>query len=239
MTKMPVETASAKKERLDVPQETAQSVISTIIRDMVAVPGKDFLIGKYEVTQRQWGAVMDTWGNCILNPIRKDHPVEYASWSDCHEFIKRLNALHEVKASGLVFRLPTAAEWEYACRAGSTGDYCKLVDGREITSKTVNEVAWYGGLGTKDKGSHPVGSKKPNAFGLYDMHGNVGEWCKGNPNSYQGDEPLSRVLMGGGHDDLPGRCKSSSWWDVPDEYGDDFRMDAYGIRLAASKSGNR
>ena len=94
------------------------------------------------------------------------------------------SALPEVKASGRAYRLPTADEWEYACRAGATGDYCKLADGTEITEETLGEVAWYiknssvdGNSGIDvERQTHPVCQKKPNAFGLYDMLGNVDEW---------------------------------------------------------------
>ena len=87
-----------------------------------------------------------------------------------------LNSMPEVKKSGLTFRLPTEKEWEYACRAASTGDYCKLADGTEITKGTLGDVAWY--EDNSGKKTHPVGQKKPNAFGLHDMHGNVLEWCE-------------------------------------------------------------
>ena len=105
-----------------------------------------------------------------------DNPIENVSWNDCQKFLKKLNALPSVKESGLVFRLPTEEEWEYACRAGSTEDYCKLADGTGITEDTLGEVAWYDD--NSESKTHPVGKKKPNAFGLYDMLGNVGEWCE-------------------------------------------------------------
>lgn len=137
---------------------------------MVSIPGKNYAICKYEVTQALWKAVM---GDNPSDFKGADRPVENVSWNDCQKFLEKLNALPEVKASGHVYRLPTEDEWMFACRAGATGDYCKLADGTEITEKTLGEVAWY------DRNSpfrtEPVGTKKPNAFGLYDMNGNVRE----------------------------------------------------------------
>ncbi len=124
---------------------------------------RDFYLGKYPVTQAQWEALM---GNNPSYFKGADLPVETVSWEDCQEFIKRLNATG--KAS---FRLPTEAEWEYACRAGSTGAYCF---GDNIAQ--LGEYAWY-----KDNSggqTQPVGRKKPNEWGLHDMHGNVWEWCQ-------------------------------------------------------------
>ncbi|HUQ33326.1 MAG TPA: formylglycine-generating enzyme family protein [Pyrinomonadaceae bacterium] len=119
-----------------------------------------FYMGKYEVTQAQWQSVM---GN---NPSYfKDCancPVEQVSWNDAQVFIRKLNEMND----GYTYRLPTEAEWEYACRAGTTGDYAGI----------LNEMGWY----SENSGSktHAVGSKRPNDWGLYDMHGNVDEWCE-------------------------------------------------------------
>lgn len=136
------------------------------------------LFGKYEVTQAQWDVVMGDNPSRFKNP---DNPVEMVSWDDCQTFLQKLNALSAVKKSGLTFRLPTEEEWEYARRAGSPtslfgdADCCQLADGTKI--EEVEDVAWF--KDNSDGKTHPVGQKKPNAFGLYDMYGNVSEWTSG------------------------------------------------------------
>ncbi len=151
---------------------------------------KSFYMGKYEVTQAQWKSVMgnnpssasNCGGNC---------PVNIVSWDDVQGFIRKLNDLQKKYK----YRLPTEAEWEYACRAGTTGDYAGDLD----------SMAWYflnaGGE------THPVGQKSPNDFGLYDMHGNVAEWCEDRYGNYSSEtvtdptgaaEGSFRVYRGGG-----------------------------------------
>ena len=162
---------------------------------MVAIPGRDFEICKFEITQAIWETIAG------FNPSEKkgdDLPVSNVTLSDVEEFLENLNALPEVRASGKQYRLPTAEEWEYACLAGGTNGFCRLADGIQITEETLGEVAWFG-LNSGDA-PHPICKKKPNAFGLYDMHGNVAEWtstktpgemfdyiCKGN--AYNGKKP--------------------------------------------------
>ena len=117
---------------------------------------RGFWMLETQTTQKMWQSVM---GSNPSNWIGDKLPVECVSWDDCQEFCKKL------RAKGLNVQLPTEAQWEYACRAGTTGDYAGNLD----------EMAWYNS--NSGWGTHEVGLKKPNEWGLYDMHGNVSEWC--------------------------------------------------------------
>ena len=219
--------ATKESSRDDEKADARAECVQSIIGNMVEIPGKSFKIGKYEVTQAQWQAVM---GN---NPSKfkgDDNPVEQVSWEDCKKFIEKLNDMSEVRASGLKFRLPMEEEWEYACRAGGTGDYCKLADGSNITESTLGEVAWYGG--NSENKTHPVGQKKPNAFGLYDMHGNVWEWCEDLAEAGLYSE---RVIRGGSLRFDSSSCQAS----FQPFARPDIRENDLGLRLAASKDVNR
>ena len=207
------------RERAEEAERIArEKPLREIIDQMVPIPGKNYRVGKYEVSQAQWEAVM---GNNPSRFIGADNPVENVSWDECQEFLEKFNALSEVKKSGLVFRLPMEEEWEYACRAGAKGKYCKLASGTEITKSTLGRVALYD---NSDRKTHPVGQKEPNAFGLYDMHGNVWEWTQ----TADGD---GRVHCGGGWDSPARDCESSCRHRISPS----FRHYVLGFRLCAEK----
>ena len=183
-----------------------------------------YYIGKTEVTQALWQAVMGS------NPSRfegADLPVERVSWNHCQEFIQKLNRL-----TGCNFRLPTEAEWEFACRGGNNSRGYKYSG-----SNNLGSVAWYddnsGGQ------THPVATKAPNELGIYDMSGNVWEWCNdwyGNYTAISQTNPTGpqsgswRVGRGGGWNGIVGDCRSSNRGEdgcVPAE-----RYKHRGLRLA-------
>ena len=140
----------------------------------IVVLTKGFWLGKTEVTQAQWKSVMGNNPSAFADDAA---PVENVTWKDCADFIDKLN-----KIGPYGFRLPTEAEWEFACRAGSLGVYSFGNDAREL-----NAHAWY--KDTSGTSTHPVGLKSANAWGLHDMHGNVWEWCQDYYDAY----PAKRI----------------------------------------------
>jgi formylglycine-generating enzyme required for sulfatase activity len=160
---------------------------------------KPFKMGVHEVTQAQYEQVMG------VNPSGfrgADNPVEKVSWDDAVEFCRRLSELPAEKEAGNVYRLPTEAEWEYACRAGTTTKYSFGDD-----ESKLGDYGWFSeNSGTK---THPVGGKSPNAMGLYGMHGNVVEWCQ----DWYGDYPSGSVTDPSGATSGSGRvCRGGGWY---------------------------
>jgi formylglycine-generating enzyme required for sulfatase activity len=192
---------------------------------------KGFYFGKYPVTQAQWDAVMGS------NPSKfkgQHHPVDQANWDACQALIKQLNAAllppitdHRSPVTA-AFRLPTEAEWEYACRAGTGGAYAGILD----------EMAWHDG--NSGAITHAVGQKKPNAWGLYDLHGNVWEWCADGYHNYPAcavTDPVGiesgrhRVIRGGSWISDSRDCRSAERnWRIAENRNDDI-----GCRLAFSQ----
>ena len=182
------------------------------------VIGRAFYLQTTEVTQAQYRRIMGK--NPSHHKGCDQCPVEQVSWKNAREFIRRLNAREKTNK----YRLPTEAEWEYACRAG-TGTVYSFGDDDDL--KLVDEYAWY----RRNSGitTHPVGRKKANAWGLYDMHGNVLEWCQDRyardyyRNSPTRDPPGPsfgghRVQRGGACQYIPGELRSARrFWDPADQ----------------------
>ena len=186
----------------------------------------NYYMGKYEVTQSLWQVVMGS------NPSKfkgDDLPVERVSWNDCQEFISKLNSM-----TGRKFRLPTEAEWEYAARGGKKSRGCQYSG-----SSNISKVAWYDD-GNSGRKTHPVGTKQANELGIYDMTGNVLEWCQDRYSSYLSSSQTNpigansgshRVRRGGSWDYAAVYCRSSyRYSDRPDRRNGDL-----GFRLVLSE----
>jgi formylglycine-generating enzyme required for sulfatase activity len=181
---------------------------------------KPFYMGKYLVTQEEWEKIM------VNDPSKfkeagKKAPVETVSWDDCQEFIKKLN-----QKEGKTYRLPTEAEWEYSARGGDSGGSTIYTYGNDASK--LRDYAWYDGNSGNTK--HPVGQKKPNSLGLYDIMGNVFEWCgdwyddeyyKNCPSADPkgADGGVYRVLRGG------------SWSENAEDSRLSFRSDQYSVYM--------
>ena len=203
-----------------------------------------YSIGETEVTQALWVAVMGSnpsWFNGYQSSDDFDygtnlqHPVEYVSWNDCQEFIAKLNQL-----TGATFRLPTEAEWEFAARGGNKSKSYKYSG-----SNTLDDVAWYYdnsaalGRGNPNYGPHTVATKSPNELGLYDMSGNVYEWCQDffgkyssgaqvNPTGPANDSSSSHVLRGSSFIGNTSNCRVSYRFSMEPWY----LSGNFGLRLA-------
>jgi len=187
---------------------------------------ESYYLGKYEVTQKQWREVMGSNPSYFKGD---DLPIEKVSWVDAQIFIQKLNEMEGIN----IYRLPSEAEWEYACRAGTTTRYYFGND-----KSRLGDYAWY--LDNLDGQTHPVGQKKPNPWGLYDMHGNVWEWCQDEYHSNYDGAPSNGsawvdvsgynwVRRSGGWDGDAGDCRSAS------RYGDGGnRYNNLGFRVVRS-----
>ncbi|MBZ4219097.1 MAG: formylglycine-generating enzyme family protein [Chlorobium sp.] len=174
------------------------------------IPAQNYYLGKYLVTQQQWKSVM---GNNPSNFRGGSLPVETVSFDDAQIFIQKLNTL----SGKQLYRLPTEAEWEYACRAGSYSPYYFGDDASQL-----GEYAWF--KGNSGNTTHPVGQKKPNEWGLYDMVGNVWEWT----DSWYDSSRTYRVYRGGSWLTIAKHCRSAlRYFSIPG-----CRSSFVGFRLA-------
>ncbi len=200
-----------------------------------------FWMGKYEITQQQWLVVCGSWPGTApssTNGLGNTYPAYYISWDDAKNFITTLNAYIVSSGQGpLTVRLPSEAEWEYACRAGTQTRYYW---GDDLTYTQIGAYAWYSG-NNSPTGSKPVGGKTSNVFGLYDMIGNVYEWCEDDYNaSYTGapadgsawtgsPRASDRVFRGGFWVNSAGGCRTAFRYNgIPS-----YRHNSLGFRLAA------
>ena len=261
-----------KRNPMDVAYK--RGTIVGLEKCMVPIPGKNYAICKYEVTWALWEMVMGrefkhdfgsycpygrfsmigiTYTDKDLGPELPRCPVSTVSWEMCQEFLKKLNALPEVKRSGIKYRLPAKEEWQYACRAGANGKYCKLEDGTEVTKETVGTVGWIAENnnisekcrhpcnGSTSSLNNPIGMKRPNAFGLYDMIGNVSEWCQDYYEEHCGGDiridENSRYMCGSSISDGADDSTYDKNESHEPSFRDSDRENRGGFRLAATITG--
>ncbi len=186
---------------------------------------KPFAIGKTEVTQEQWRALMGA-NPSNFSTCGDTCPVEQVSWDDVQSYIQKLNA-----KTGKQYRLPTEAEWEYACRAGAQQEYCGSDSADSVSWNDINSGSFFFNT------PHPVATKQANAFGLYDMSGNVWEWVEDSYHDNYDGAPADgsaweggsmRVLRGGSWGKAPKFARTTA----RSKFGANYRHFSYGFRLA-------
>lgn len=150
--------------------KAGRDAIGRLASEMMEVPGLECLVSKYEATQALWYGVMGKRPSSLKGMRR---PVTGVSWEKCQKFLDKLNALEAVAHSGLRYRLPTRDEWRHAALGGGTNELGRHADGADVTLETLDRIEWY--KANSSNLTHAVGLKEPNAFGLYDMVGNVAE----------------------------------------------------------------
>ena len=183
-------------------KEQPQNFVDECEKPVHQVTLSSYYIGKYEVTQEEWEAVMGSNPSYFKGPKR---PVENVSWEDCQEFIRKLNLM-----TRQTFRLPTEAEWEFAARGGTGCRGTMYAGGSDIDSVAWYDVIWYKMGADSPDGTHPVGQKLPNELGLYDMSGNVLEWC----NDWYGEYSSNPQTNPQGPSSGSGRvCRGGAWFD--------------------------
>ncbi|MFA6107651.1 MAG: formylglycine-generating enzyme family protein [Candidatus Latescibacterota bacterium] len=179
-----------------------------------------FWLAKYELTQAQWQAVMGTqpWSGQDYVVAEPSHPATHISWTDVQLLLQRLSQ----EAGEKIWRLPTEAEWEYACRAGTTTAWS-----HGSGASQLYDYGWYDGNTQKVSKAYPhkVGTREPNPWGLYDMHGNVAEWCQDGGDPKYPSEPRTdpvgpattayRFVRGGGFNSSAQSTRSATRYDFP------------------------
>jgi formylglycine-generating enzyme required for sulfatase activity len=203
--------------------EFAAAQARYVVDDIVEKPAhsvtltKPFYMGKYDVTQEQY---QQETGENPSEFKGKDYPVEFVPWYEARDFCEKMT-----EQTNQTARLPTEAEWEYSCRAGTTTSYHS-----GDAESDLARVAWYNANSTNTV--HPVGQKEPNAFGLYDMHGNVCQWCQepwfeANYGNFSFESGSNCVVRGGGFYYAPHDCRSA----VRNGHYKDFRSNILGFRV--------
>ncbi len=216
-------TMGSPESETDHDDDEAQHVVTL---------SKGFWLSKYETTQTQWVTIMGSSPSHFDDPGNENNPVEQVTWEGAQDFIAALNA----SAGAGTYRLPTESEWEYAYRAGTAE---RFYWGDDAGETDIGNYAWY--QPNSGDTTHPVGEKMPNAWGLYDMGGNVNEWCQ----DFYGDYPAGpvtdpqgaaasefRVIRGGGYDAGTAGCRAAS----RGMFNPISSYDAIGVRLLRTQN---